>query len=176
MTRKKEDKKEHPHTHHKKHDIDYEFAVLTISSSRDEKEDESGNLIKETIKDNEYSISDYSIVDDDKKEISKKILELLKLNIDTIITTGGTGLTSDDVSIEAINPLFDKEIPGFGEYFRTLSLKEVGTSAILTRATAGIIENTVVFVLPGSKNAAKLGTEKIIIPEIDHILYLIKKE
>ena len=89
-----------------------------------------------------------------------------------IVTTGGTGVTPDDVTVEAVGPLFDKELRGFGELFRRYSEAEIGTRVVATRATAGIVDGVPVFCLPGSENAAKLGTGEIVVPEVAHLVGL----
>lgn len=115
----------------------------------------------------------YTIVPDEKLAIIKAVIESIEKGADVIVTTGGTGITSRDVTIESIRTLFDKELVGFGEVFRLRSYEEIGTAVVLTRATAGIIRNDgraiVVFCLPGSLNAVKTGVE-IIKREAYHIL------
>jgi molybdenum cofactor biosynthesis protein B len=91
-------------------------------------------------------------------------------DVDVVITTGGTGLAPRDVTIEAVQKLLIKEIPGFGELFRFVSYEKIGSSAMLTRASSGIIDNTVIFCLPGSPNAVKLAMEALILPELQHVL------
>jgi len=90
------------------------------------------------------------------------------------VTTGGTGVTPDDVTVEAVEPLFEKRLPGFGELFRRLSYEEIGTQAIATRATAGIADGVPVFCLPGSESAVRLGTEEIIVEVVGHLAGLAK--
>jgi molybdenum cofactor biosynthesis protein B len=90
--------------------------------------------------------------------------------VDVVITTGGTGLAPRDVTIEAVQPLFQKELPGFGELFRLISYEQIGSSAMLTRASSGLIDNTAIFCLPGSPNAVKLAIEALILPELQHVL------
>jgi len=97
-------------------------------------------------------------------------------DVDVVVTTGGTGVTPDDVTIEAVEPLFDKRLPGFGELFRTLSYDGIGTKVVGTRATAGIAEGVPVFCLPGSENAARLGTEEIVVAEASHLAGLARRE
>ncbi|WP_324735922.1 MogA/MoaB family molybdenum cofactor biosynthesis protein [Thermococcus sp. SY098] len=151
----------------------FKFAVITVSdtASADKREDLSGYYIIEELKKAGNENVYYKIVPDEKLAILKAMLEALE-KADVVITTGGTGVTRRDVTIEAIRPLFDKELPGFGEIFRLKSFEEIGTAAVLTRATAGIIrdkESKVVFCLPGSLNAVKTGVE-IIKREAYHIL------
>ncbi|AIF69711.1 molybdopterin adenylyltransferase [Palaeococcus pacificus DY20341] len=151
----------------------FKFAVITVSDkgSQGKREDLSGYYIIEELKKAGNENVYYKIVPDEKLSILKALLEALE-KADVVITTGGTGITRRDVTIETIRPLFDKELVGFGEIFRLKSYEEVGTAAVLSRATAGIIrdkESKVVFCLPGSLNAVKTAME-IIKHEAYHIL------
>lgn len=149
-------------------------SVITISDTRTESEDVSGRIIIETLRDAGHKIYKYTICKDDVIEIRKAVLEALK-GSDVIITNGGTGVSLRDVTPEAVEPLLDKKIEGFGEIFRKISYDEIGSSAVLSRAIAGIIGNKVIFCLPGSKNAVKLALEKLILPLIPHVLYEVRK-
>ncbi|MCD6503553.1 MAG: molybdenum cofactor biosynthesis protein [Thermoplasmata archaeon] len=149
-------------------------SVITISDTRTETEDVSGRIIIELLQKSGHKIFKYTICKDDVYEIRRAVLDALR-GSDVIITNGGTGVSLRDVTIEAIRPLFDKEIEGFGEIFRYLSYKEIGPSAILSRAMAGVIGDKVIFCLPGSKNAVRLAVEKLIIPIIPHVLYEVRK-
>ncbi|MCA6214509.1 molybdenum cofactor biosynthesis protein [Thermococcus sp. 101 C5] len=151
----------------------FKFAVITVSdtASRGKREDLSGYYIIEELKKEGNENVYYAVVPDEKLKIIKAVIEALE-KADVVITTGGTGITRRDVTIEALRPLFDKELVGFGEIFRLKSYEEVGTAAVLSRATAGIIrdkESKVVFCLPGSLNAVKTALE-IIKKEAYHIL------
>lgn len=158
-------------------DFDYKVAIITVSTSRFNKygalrgvsnipkDDESGMEIFKAFKDN---VEDYYLVSDDVVQIRSAVFDALK-SADVCILTGGTGLNPRDLTIEALEGLFDKKIEGFGEIFRMQSFKEVGYSAILSRAAAGIINGKVVFCLPGSKKAVMLGLE-IIKASLKHIL------
>ena len=97
-------------------------------------------------------------------------------DVDAVVSTGGTGVTPDDVTVEAASPLFEKTLPGFGELFRRLSDDEIGTRIVGTRAVAGIVEGTPVFCLPGSENAARLGAEAVIVPEAGHLSGLATRD
>ncbi len=128
-------------------------------------DDLSGKVILDMVKAAGYDAT-YKLLPDGIEPIREAVQ---KSTADAIIICGGTGLTHLDLTIEAVEPLFEKTLPGFGEIFRLRSLQEVGTRAILTRAIAGVIENRPVFCLPGSPNAARLGTD-LILAEIGHIL------
>jgi len=161
------------HDHHHNHGTDetLDFAVLTISSSRSSEDDESGPIAREAIEDAGHRVAATEVVTDDAEAIRERVADR-RADVDVIVTTGGTGLTPDDVTIEAIRPLLDPEIPGVGEYFRRLSHEQVGTAAMLTRATAGIVGETAVYAFPGSPDAIELGVEDVLLPEIGHVVGL----
>ena len=144
------------------------IGLVTISDSREEKNDKSGNILKERIQNFGHVVLKKIIVTDDVEKI-KVIINNLSNNplIDSIITTGGTGLTGRDSTPEAILELSDKVIDGFGELFRQLSYKKIGTSTIQSRAIAAIINNTYVFSLPGSPGACKDGWDEILQYQLD---------
>ncbi|RLF45100.1 MAG: molybdenum cofactor biosynthesis protein [Thermoplasmata archaeon] len=158
---------------HKKHALKkIGFAVVTVSDTRNEMTDESGALIMEKLKKEGHSIKDYRIIKNEREKIEKTLKELLKKNdVDAVIFCGGTGISSKDVTVDAIKPFLQKELPGFGEIFRMLSMEEIGTAAMLSRTTAGIANKKAIFCIPGSKNAARLAIEKIILKECGHILW-----
>lgn len=154
------------------------FAVITCSTSRYKEyietrkiNDLSGDLITKILRENGHRVTMRRIVTDDKTEIQKAIMRAIKSRkVDAIITSGGTGISPKDVTIEAVQPLLEKEIPGFGEIFRFLSYQEIGSSAILTRSIAGITKGKVIFCLPGSPHGVSTALKKIILPEIGHII------
>jgi molybdenum cofactor biosynthesis protein B len=147
------------------------FGVLTISDTRNEETDKSGKIVKELIKKDGHEVSAYRIIRNDKSEIQESLDEILEDGkIDAIITIGGTGISQRDLTVEAVAELFNKEIEGFGELFRTLSFQEVGEAAMISRASAGIIHRKIIFCLPGSKNAVKLALTKLILPGLGHII------
>ncbi len=150
-------------------EIQISAAVLTISTSRSEKEDKSGALIRDLLEKNSIPVTLTKVIPDQVDAIRSGLSEALQ-NANCVILTGGTGITSDDCTIEAVEPLFEKNLEGFGELFRWKSYEEIGTRTVLSRATAGIIGKKAVFCIPGSSNAANLATSAIIIPEIRHIL------
>jgi molybdenum cofactor biosynthesis protein B len=144
-------------------------AVITVSSSRKPETDTSGKTLIDLLSAAGIEVTHYAIVPDDIERIRSEVhLALSRANC--IIVTGGTGLTPDDVTIEAIAPLLEKTIDGFGELFRLKSYEEIGTAAILSRAIAGVVGGRVVFCTPGSTKAVTLAARDIIIPEIRHIL------
>ena len=161
----------------------YKCAILTISTSRYEKygktdrperaEDASGKLIWGMVHVKGSTIVNYNLVPDNLEMIRDAFKKDLYSEADVIISSGGTGLSPNDVTIEAVNPFIEKEMPGFGELFRLKSIDQVGNSIMLTRAIAGVARGKVIFCLPGSPNAVKLALE-LILPEMGHILKHIK--
>ncbi|PWR71072.1 molybdenum cofactor biosynthesis protein B [Methanospirillum stamsii] len=150
-------------------DVAVHVAVMVISSSRTEKEDTAGKKIQSLCKDASIPVDHYVVIPDNIEKIRGELQVALK-KANCVIITGGTGITHDDCTIEAVEPLLQKCLTGFGELFRSKSFEEIGTRMVLSRATAGIIDGKAVFCIPGSKNAAELATRDIILPEISHIL------
>jgi len=144
-------------------------GVITVSTTRTEKTDVSGKTITDLLSDAGIQVVRYSVVPDDIDRIRKELSAALA-EANCIVITGGTGLTRDDCTIEAVAPLLEKKIDGFGELFRLKSYEEIGTAAILSRAIAGIVDGKAIFCIPGSVKAVTLATREIIIPEIGHIL------
>lgn len=139
--------------------------------------DKSGMMMKELARHHLLHIVDHQICRDDIAGIQQIINRWTMMKtIDVIITTGGTGMAEKDVTIEAIRPLIDKEMSGFGELFRYISfVEDIGTHAMLSRAVAGKINQTIIFVLPGSLGAVRLAMNRLIIPELSHLLSEISK-
>jgi molybdenum cofactor biosynthesis protein B len=144
-------------------------AVITVSSTRTQENDTSGMTIKKILQENGIPVVYYSIVPDQTGEIRQAWFSAMK-SANCIIFNGGTGLTFDDCTIEAIAPLLEKRIDGFGEFFRVKSIQQIGTAAMLSRAIAGICNGKAVFCIPGSTPAVTLATTELIVPEITHIL------
>lgn len=152
----------------------FSAAVLTVSDSRTEATDESGRLLQELIQGAGHAISAYRLIRNEPEAVRDAVQELAG-QVDFIITTGGTGMSPRDLSIEACRPLFTKELEGFGDVFRMVSFQEIGSAAILSRATGGVVGRAVVFNLPGSKAAVRLAAEQLILPEIKHLLSQVRK-
>ena len=144
-------------------------AVITVSSTRTRETDTSGETIRTLLEDAGISITHYTIVPDRIDAIRSEVIRALG-RASFVILNGGTGLTHDDCTIEAVTPLLDKQIDGFGELFRMMSFAEISSAAMLSRAIAGISSGKAVFCIPGSTGAVKLATSALIIPEIRHIL------
>lgn len=152
--------------------------VITVSDTRDMITDKSGKQMIELLESAGHKIVEYVIVKDETIPIKEEILKGCdREEIDAILINGGTGIAKRDVTIETIQNLLDKEIVGFGELFRMLSyLEDIGSAAILSRAIAGVIKNKAVFSTPGSSGAVKLAMNKLILPEIGHVVREIKKD
>ncbi len=145
------------------------IAVVTISDTRSPTDDKSGQTLTDRISAAGHILADRSIVKDDARQIRSKLRTLTKrADVDVVITTGGTGLTGRDVTIEAARPLFDKEIEGFGTVFHMISFQKIGTSTIQSRATAGVINARYVFCLPGSPGACRDGWDLILKHQLDY--------
>ena len=144
------------------------IALLTVTDTRTLKTDKSGNILEEKIKKALHRLIDRKICKDNKEDIKKILIEWTKLkDVDVIITTGGTGLTGRDITPEALNEIADKHIPGFGEIFRTISLKTVGTSSIQSRACAVLTNGKYIFALPGSSGGVTDAWDQILIHQLD---------
>ncbi|WP_138004848.1 MogA/MoaB family molybdenum cofactor biosynthesis protein [Halalkalirubrum salinum] len=168
----------HSHDHHH-HDVsDVGIAVVTVSSSRSLDDDPAGDILATELEAAGHTVVTRELVRDSFDGIQSAIGNLSNRgDVGAIVTTGGTGVTPDDVTIEAVSDFFEKELPGFGELFRSLSREEIGTRVVGTRATAGVTtDGTVVFSLPGSENAVQLGVEEIILPEVGHLVGLAGRE
>lgn len=152
--------------------------VITVSDTRTEETDKSGQLMISLLKGNGHVIGDYVIVKDSQEEITREVLQgCTDESVDIILTNGGTGIAKRDVTIETVQALFEKEISGFGELFRMLSYTEdIGSAAILSRAIAGVIQNKAIFSTPGSTGAVRLAMNRLILPELGHIVRELKKD
>jgi molybdopterin adenylyltransferase len=146
-------------------------AVITVSDTRTEQTDDSGKMIISILRGHGHSVDGYRIVKDDIEQIQGALREFMENpKIQAIVLNGGTGVTSRDNTLEAIGDFKEKDLPGFGELFRSLSFQEIGAAAMLSRAFAFVSERKVVFALPGSTAAVKLATESLIANELGHIV------
>lgn len=162
---------DHDHHHHDADSI--AVAIVTVSSSRSLDEDPSGDHVAAAFEEAGHEVAVRELVPDEYDSVQGTIDRLARRkDTDVVVTTGGTGVTPDDVTPEAVAGLFAKELPGFGELFRRLSQEEIGTRTIGSRATAGIASATPVFCLPGSENAVRLGVDEIVLPEVAHLVGL----
>jgi molybdenum cofactor biosynthesis protein B len=143
-------------------------AVITVSDTRTESNDTSGDFVQKAFEETGHKVIKRTIMRDDREALQALVREWRDdPELDVIVTTGGTGLTQRDITPEAVEPLYTKPIPGFGELFRMLSYDDIATSTIESRATAGVMERCLIFCLPGSTGACRLGMEKIILPQLD---------
>jgi len=164
-------------TEHKKHaPSELTIGLLTISTTRSEAEDKAGLWIRKRIAKEGHSTVLYKVIPDDRHVIEKTVLDaLINISPDALILTGGTGISAKDVTIEAIRPLLSKELTAFGAIFSQLSFEEIDSAALLSRATAGIAMDTVIFCIPGSISAVKLACSALIFPELGHLIRHIKE-
>jgi len=145
-------------------------AVLTVSDTRDAESDAGGARVAELLEREGHPVVARSIVPDELEAIRGALRALLaRPDVRAVILTGGTGVAPRDVTPEAVEPLLERPLPGFGELFRLLSYQEVGSAALLSRALAGMAAGRVVFVLPGSPGAISLALEKLVLPELGHL-------
>ncbi len=150
-------------------------AVVTVSDTRTPATDQSGQLIQALLHDAGQPVLDYRILPDDPQQI-RALCQSFGDNpdIDAVILTGGTGIAPRDTTYDAVETLLEKTLPGFGEIFRQLSFQEIGSRAIASRAVAGVYQSTLFFSLPGSSKAVKLAMEALILPELPHLVGLLR--
>ena len=159
---------------HRIRDFRASIGVITCSNSRTEETDDSGRRIRELVTEAGHKISGYFVVRDEENLIIATVRELLPQS-DAIIISGGTGITVHDVTIDAVSSIAEYELTGFGRVFSFLSYGEIGSSAILSRATAFVVERKPVFCLPGSPQAAALGVSGLILDQIDHFCHELSR-
>ena len=152
------------------------FAVLTMSDSRTPETDTSGQFIREAVAAAGHKVVRYALVKDDPSQIRPELQEALaNRDVAVIVTNGGTGISLRDNAYETVVAILDKPLDGFGELFRMLSYQEIGAAAMLSRAVGGIARGKVVFSLPGSTKAVRLGMEKLILPQAGHLYFELQK-
>ena len=159
------------HQHRKAAPDSVALGILSVSSSRSIENDESGLWIAKRARKEGHAVRFHQVVADDIEAIRMAALAAMRQNdLEALLVTGGTGITPKDVTIEALKPLFAKEMSAFGAIFAQLSYEEIDAAAILSRAAAGIIGTTVVFCMPGSKKACRLACNALIFPELGHVV------
>ena len=152
------------------------IAALTISDTRTPEDDTGGDAIQELLEEAGHEIVTREIVRDDVAQIRATLVDLLNRDdVDAVVTTGGTGISARDTTYEVVEQMIDKKLDGFGEIFRFLSYEEVGAAAMLSRATAGAVGDKLLTCLPGSRNAVRLAVEKLLVPEIAHVVFELRK-
>jgi len=147
------------------------IAIVTVSDTRTAETDSSGQLIRKLVEGAGHHITGYRIVRDEPDEVRAALEEFTDGRARLVIFNGGTGISKRDRTYDVISKALEKTLPGFGELFRMLSFQEVGAAAMLSRATAGVYHDTVVFSTPGSPNAVQVAVEKLILPEIQHLAW-----
>jgi molybdenum cofactor biosynthesis protein B len=150
-------------------------AVVTISDTRSEETDTSGALIRSRLSEAGFEIVSYRIVPDDTSLIGS-LLDELTDSCEAILLNGGTGISRRDTTFEAVSDRLEKTLPGFGEIFRMLSFEEVGPAAMLSRAVAGLYGDTLVFSMPGSTGAVRLAMDRLILPELQHMVWEVVRD
>ena len=152
------------------------FAVLTVSDTRTKETDESGSLIIEMVGGAFHVAAVRALCKDDPPAVQKLVQQATTQDgVDTLVITGGTGISKRDSTYEAVRELYELEMTGFGELFRSLSYEDIGPAAMLSRASAGVVNGRPVWSLPGSAAAVSLAMEKLILPEIGHVLAQLRK-
>lgn len=147
------------------------LAIVTVSDTRTAETDKSGQTIRQLIEAAGHTVVDYRIVKDEPEQVAQALDDFAAGPARLIIFNGGTGISRRDRTYDVISKKLEKTLPGFGEIFRMLSYEEIGSAAMLSRATAGVYRNTVVFSTPGSTNAVRLAVEKLILPEMQHLAW-----
>lgn len=152
--------------------------VVTVSDTRTEETDKSGQLMMQLLKEAGHEVVAYEIVKDEKEAIYSAVMRGCEQpEIDVVLTNGGTGIAKRDVTIETVSSILEKEMVGFGELFRMISYTEdIGSAAMLSRAIAGVANNTAIFSTPGSTGAVRLAMTKLILPELRHVIREIRKD
>ena len=151
-------------------------CVLTVSDTRSVDSDVSGKLIQEKLEAQGHRVAERRIVKDEPDAIRREVLDAIaRPDVDALIVTGGTGVSSRDSTPDVVEPLLEKILSGYGELFRMLSFEEIGAAAMLSRALAGTAQRTAVFVTPGSSGAVRLALERLILPEIPHLVGELRK-
>jgi molybdopterin adenylyltransferase len=161
--------------HKQKSEISADVAVITLSTSRSLDTDKSGDLIQKLLEEKGHRVPIRKVLPDNRTVLRAALRQLAReKTISAIITNGGTGLAPSDVTIEAVEGMLDKVLPGFNSLFMLLSYPQVKSSVMLSRALAGTIKGKILFCLPGSPRACKLAMESLILPELGHVLMLLR--
>jgi len=151
-------------------------AVLTISDTRTPETDTGGDVVEESMRGAGHEVVARELVRDEAASIRTTLVDFLaRSDVDAVVTTGGTGISARDTTYEVVERMIEKRLDGFGELFRVLSYEEIGAAAVLSRAVAGAVGSKFVASLPGSRNAVRLGMEKLLVPEIAHIVFELRK-
>ena len=167
---------ESAHQHRESAPETVRVAVLTISDTRTPETDTGGDIAQEAMRGAGHEVVAREIVRDDAASIRNTLVDLLaRSDVDAVVTTGGTGISGRDTTYEVVERMIEKRLDGFGEIFRMLSYEEIGAAAVLSRAVAGAVGTKFVASLPGSRNAVRLGMDKLLVPEVAHIVFELRK-
>ncbi len=151
-------------------------AVLTVSDTRTPETDTGGDAVQGALEGAGHAVVDRTIVRDDAARIRTALVNALaRADVDAVVTSGGTGISARDNTYEVVDRMIEKRLDGFGEIFRMLSYEEIGAAAIMSRAVAGAVGTKLVASLPGSRNAVRLAMEKLLVPEIAHVVFELRK-
>ena len=151
-------------------------AILTISDTRTPETDTGGDIAEELLEDAGQEVVERRIVRDEVAGIRNNLVDLLaRSDVDAVLTTGGTGISARDTTYEVVERMVEKRLDGFGEIFRMLSYEEIGAAAIMSRALAGSVGSKFVASMPGSRNAVRLAVEKLLVPELSHVVFELRK-
>jgi molybdopterin adenylyltransferase len=151
-------------------------AILTISDTRTSETDTGGDVAEELLEGAGQEVVERRIVRDEVSGIRNNLIDLLaRSDVDAVVTTGGTGISARDTTYEVVERMVEKRLDGFGEIFRMLSYEEIGSAAIMSRALAGSVGTKFVASLPGSRNAVRLAVEKLLVPELSHVVFELRK-
>lgn len=150
-------------------------AVVTVSDTRTEANDTSGRTMIDLLEKARHEVVSYAIIKDEPDQV-EELLDTLSAKAEVILFNGGTGIAKRDNTYEALSGRLEKTLPGFGEIFRVLSYEEIGPAAMLSRATAGVYKDTLVFSTPGSTNAVRMAMERLIVPELRHLVWEIIRQ
>jgi molybdenum cofactor biosynthesis protein B len=160
--------------HKKRADMRSTVAVITLSSSRTARDDESGDIIQKLLEEHGHCVAIRKLIADNRTVLRATLRELSRQkDLNVIITTGGTGISTSDITVETVKGMLEKELPGFTSLFMLLSYPQAKSAAMLSRAIAGTLKGKIIFCLPGSPRACKMATEALIIPELGHMMMLL---
>jgi molybdenum cofactor biosynthesis protein B len=166
------------HTQHQQSakDISARCGVITLSDTRTRDTDTSGQIIQALLTNAGHHVAQYHLIKDDPAELEPLLLKMaMDADVDALLTNGGTGIAQRDQTISVVEKMIDQALPGFGELFRMLSWQQVGAAAMLSRAVAGVTRGKPIFAMPGSSKAVELAMTQLILPQIRHILYELRK-
>jgi molybdenum cofactor biosynthesis protein B len=160
---------------HRKHAVpSVRCAVLTVSDTRTEATDDAGRILRDGLEAAGHRVVRYAVVRDEIPAVVSAVATV-PTPCDVVLVNGGTGLAARDVTLDALDPLFDRRLPGFGELFRALSYRAIGPAAMLSRAAAGVVGGRLVFCLPGAPEAVKLALDRLILPELGHMVAEVRR-